>query len=24
MEFDRYDQVPRQIAEAITAKHRGE
>ena len=24
MEFDRYDQVPKQIAEAITAKHRGE
>lgn len=24
MEFDRYDQVPRQIGEAITAKYRGE
>ncbi|MFO0774139.1 MAG: elongation factor G [Nitrospiraceae bacterium] len=24
MEFDRYDQVPKQIAEAITAKNRGE
>ncbi len=24
MEFDRYDQVPRQIAEAIVAKYRGE
>jgi hypothetical protein len=24
MEFDRYDQVPKQIAEAIMAKYRGE
>jgi elongation factor G len=24
MEFDRYDQVPRQIAEGIMAKYRGE
>jgi hypothetical protein len=24
MEFDRYDQVPKQISEAIIAKYRGE